>query len=149
VSDRMIPYPDRDSTPWWDALARHELVQQRCSDCGRWRWPPREMCGDCGSFAWSWQPIVDTGEVVSWITTHHAFLPGFTAPYHTVFVRLHLEPGSGQDDLIVPGSWSGEGAPETGMVVRAHFDDIPQGDGEHVTLLGWEPAASPASTSTS
>jgi uncharacterized OB-fold protein len=135
MSERMIPYADRDSAPWWAALARHELVHQRCDACGRWRWPPRVMCGDCGSFDWSWQPVSGDGEVVSWITTHHAFLPGFRAPYHTVFVRI-----AESDDIVMPGTWFGDGAPHTGMPVRAHFDDIAQGQGEHVTLLGWAPS---------
>ena len=132
MSERLLPAADRDSAEWWSALARHELVQQRCDDCGRWRWPARVMCGECGSFAWSWQPISGRGTVTSWITTHHAFLPGFSAPYHTVFVRLDE-----QDDIVMPGTWFGDGAPVTGMAVRAHFDDIDGEDGR-VTLLGWE-----------
>ena len=28
---RPVPHPDRDSRPWWDALARHELLLQRPS----------------------------------------------------------------------------------------------------------------------
>lgn len=134
MSDRVVPFPDRDSAPWWDALARHELVQQRCDSCGRWRWPPREMCGGCGSFAWSWQPIASTGEVASWITTHHAFLPGFDAPYHTVFVRLDE-----QDDIVMPGSWASDEQPSTGMRVRVQFDDIDRVGEPRVTLLGWRP----------
>ena len=39
---------DRDSAEWWEALRRHELVIQRCDDCGAWRWPPRAICGECG-----------------------------------------------------------------------------------------------------
>jgi uncharacterized protein len=134
MSERMIPYADRDSAPWWAALARHELVQQRCDSCHRWRWPARAMCGDCGSFEWSWQPVSGDGEVVSWITTHHAFLPGFQAPYHTVFVRI-----AESDDIVMPGTWFGSGPPHTGLPVTAHFDDIEQDDGDRVTLLGWEP----------
>jgi uncharacterized protein len=136
MSDRVVPVPDRDSKPWWAAVARHELVQQQCRACGRWRWPPRALCGECGSLEWSWEPIVDTGTVVSWITTHHAFLPGFVAPYHTVFVRLHLADGCEQDDVVMPGTWFGSVAPATGMVVRAHFDDIT----DDSALIGWEPA---------
>ena len=128
MSDRLLPAADRDSAEWWAALARHELVQQRCDDCGRWRWPPRAMCGECGSFAWSWQLVAGTGTVHTWITTHHAFLPGFTAPYHTVFVGLDV-----QDDIVLPGTWFGERAPVTGSAVRAHFDDA----ADDVTLLGW------------
>jgi len=92
------------------------------------------MCGDCGSFDWSWQPVSGNGEVVSWITTHHAFLPGFEAPYHTVFVRIDES-----SDIVMPGTWFGAGPPHTGMLVRAHFDDIEPEGGERVTLLGWQP----------
>ncbi|HEV8296483.1 MAG TPA: zinc ribbon domain-containing protein [Acidimicrobiales bacterium] len=142
---RLVPYADRDSAPWWAAVARHELVQQRCDACATWRWPPRAMCGECASFDWSWQPIVDTGTVVSWIRTHHAFLPGFHAPYETVFVRLHLAEGCDQDDIVMPGTWFGTIPPKTGMIVQAHFDDIPVDSGgvdgdDHVSLVGWKPA---------
>jgi uncharacterized OB-fold protein len=97
------------------------------------------MCGECGSFAWSWRQVVPTGEVVSWITTHHAFLPGFEAPYHTVFVRLHLAEGSTQDDVVMPGTWFGRTRPATGMMVQAHFDDIAGPGDDRVALVGWEP----------
>lgn len=123
----MIPGADRDSTPWWEALARHELVHQRCDDCGRWRWPPRAMCGDCASFAWSWQPVSGDGTVVSHIRTHHSFLPGIEAPYSTVFVAL-----AEQDDVVLVGFWQGEAEPAVGQAVRARFVER---DGE--TLLGW------------
>ncbi|HEX7097197.1 MAG TPA: zinc ribbon domain-containing protein [Acidimicrobiales bacterium] len=133
-TERVVPFADRDSAPWWEALSRHELVLQRCDSCGRWRWPARIMCGECGSFDWSWQQPPDTGEIASWITTHHAFLPGFEAPYHTVFVRLDV-----QDDIVMPGSWFADMAPAIGMAVRVHFDDIERPGEQRVTLLGWEP----------
>lgn len=132
MSERLTPYADRDSAPWWDALARHEFVQQRCDACGRWRWPPRAICGDCGSFDWSWHPVSGRGTVVSWITTHHAFLPGFDAPYHTVFVQIDES-----DDIVMPGTWFGDVAPRIGMAVHAHFDDIEQPDDQRTTLIGW------------
>ena len=136
---RVVPFADRDSGPWWAAVARHEFIQQRCSACGTWRWPPRVLCGHCGSLEWSWQPVLRSGKVVSWITTHHAFLPGFEAPYHTVFVRLDLAEESTQDDIVMPGSWFGTRTPYTGMPVVVHFDDIDVPEGDPVALVGWEP----------
>jgi uncharacterized protein len=136
---RVVPFADRDSAPWWAAVARHEFVQQRCDSCGTWRWPPRVLCGHCGSQQWSWQPVLHSGRVVSWITTHHAFLPGFEAPYHTVFVRLDLSEGSSQDDIVMPGSWFGDEAPFTGMAVVVHCDDIDVPEGDPVALVGWKP----------
>jgi uncharacterized OB-fold protein len=113
------------------------MVHQRCDDCGTWRWPPRAMCSECGSFTWSWQRVGDHGTVVSHIRTHHAFLPGFTAPYDTVFVSLDE-----QVDIVMPGTWHGPARPEVGMRVQVHYDDIvPPGDGtDPVTLVGWEPS---------
>jgi uncharacterized OB-fold protein len=97
------------------------------------------MCGECGSFEWSWQPVSGAGEIVSWIRTHHAFLPGFAAPYDTVFVRLDVD--GGQDDIVMPGTWFGADEPAIGMRVQAHYDDIEreEQEGGRVTLLGWEP----------
>lgn len=132
--ERVVPYPDRDSKPWWESVARHELVHQRCDDCRAWRWPPRAMCGECGSFSWSWQRVAGTGTVVSCIRTHHAFLPGFEAPYHTVFVSIDEQP-----DIVMPGSWHAVSAPAVGMRVQVFFDDIAVRESDPVSLVGWRP----------
>lgn len=133
---RLLPFPDRDSAPWWAAVARHEMVHQRCDDCGTWRWPPRALCSACGSLAWSWQPVSGLGTVVSCIRTHHAFLPGFVAPYYTVFVSADE-----QADIVMPGTWHSETAPHVDMRVRVHYDDIPVDEGaDPVALVGWVPA---------
>ena len=123
----MIPGIDRDSRPWWEALARGEHVHQRCSTCARWRWPARAMCGECGSFDWSWEPVSGEGVVVSHIKTHHSFLPGIEAPYSTVFVAL-----AEQDDVVMPGFWCGDADPEVGQAVTHQF--VVRDDD---TLLGW------------
>ena len=114
---------DRDSQPWWEALARGEHVHQRCDACGTWRWPPRAMCGECKSFDWSWQEVSGRGRVVSHIRTHHSFLPGIEAPYTTVFVALEE-----QDDIVMPGFWRGDGEPSVGQEVTAEIEN---------SLLGW------------
>lgn len=131
---RPVPYPDRDSQPWWDAVMRHELVLQRCDECDAWRWPPRALCGRCASLDWSWQPWSGRGTVVSAIRTHRQFLPDMPVPFWTVFVAVDE-----QDDLLMPGSWHADGAdPSIGMRVRVHFDDLSDDEGTHVaTLVGW------------
>jgi uncharacterized OB-fold protein len=123
----VIAGSDRDSVPWWEALARHELVQQRCGACGRWRWPPRERCGRCGSPDWAWETVSGRATVASWIVNHHSFLPGVEAPYTVVLARLEE-----QDDILVPGAWRGEGEPVMDQPVRA---ELFERDGD--TLIGW------------
>jgi uncharacterized protein len=138
AADPRVPIVDRDSRPWWEALARHELVLQRCDACAAWRWPARAICGRCGSFAWSWQPISGRGEIVSWVVNHHAFSTAFPSPYAVVTVRL-----AEQDDVALLGSWQADVAVlRIGLAVVARFDDVDVPDGDPpVTLLAWTPAA--------
>jgi uncharacterized protein len=135
--DPRVPLVDRDSRPWWEALARHELVLQRCDECAAWRWPARAICGRCSSFEWTWQPISGHGEIASWVVNHHAFSAAFASPYAVVTVRL-----AEQDDVALVGSWQGDiGALRIDLPVVARFDDVdgPEGD-PPVTLLTWGPA---------
>jgi len=131
AAPRPIPHPDRDSAPWWDALARHELLFQRCATCRAWRFPPRAICNRCGSFAHEWEPVTGRGTIASWVVNHHAFSADFAPPYPVVTVRL-----DDQDDVLVIGSFTG--AMDTLVVdlpVEAVFDDVADG----VTLLSWSP----------
>ena len=128
---RLVPNPDRDSADWWEALARHEFVLQRCDACQAWRWPPREICNRCGSFDYTWTPVSGRGTIASWVVNQRAFLPGFEIPYVVVNVRLDE-----QDDCKLIGSWRGSiDALRGDLPVRAVFDDVTDG----VTLISWEP----------
>lgn len=139
---RPLPTPDRDSRPWWEALARHELLLQRCDACEAWRWPARAMCGRCGSFETTWAPPSRRGTIASWVVNHHAFSAAFASPYAVVTVRLDEQP-----DLLLVGSFTGEVADlAVGLPVEAAFDDIlapptePGTDAaEPATLLTWQP----------
>jgi uncharacterized OB-fold protein len=127
---------ERDSAPWWAALARHELVLPRCRECGTWRWPPRAICGRCGALDWSFAPASGRGTVASWVVNRHGFGGAFPLPSTVLLVRLEE-----QDDLLLPGGWAGE--PDgrglaIGLPVVAGFDDVPADDGgDTVTLLTW------------
>ena len=84
------PDPDGFDAPYWDGLARGELLMQRCARCARWSWPPICICPDCHSFNFVWEPVAATGRVYSWTRTWHAFTPEFKdhVPYTTVVVEL-------------------------------------------------------------
>ena len=133
--ERPLPNADRDSLPWWEALARHELILQRCRDCAAWRWPARAICNRCASFNWEWQHASGRGTIASWVVTHHAFLPGFAAPYAVLTVRLEE-----QEDILMVGSHAGASDDPRlaiGAPVTAEFDDIAGADPPR-SLLGWK-----------
>jgi uncharacterized OB-fold protein len=127
------PVPDRDSAPYWSALAEGRLELQHCSDCRRWTWPPRPICSGCQGENMAWEAVAGTGEVHSWIVTHQAYAPAFVelVPYTTVLVRLDE-----QDDILIPGPLICEGS-ETeihqGLRVRAVTERVADSIGQ----LAW------------
>lgn len=128
------PAFDRDSTAWWEALGRHELPLQRCSDCAQLRWPPREICGACGSGTWDWIPSRGSGTIASWNVTWQAVPPATPVPFVVVLVRLDDQP-----DILIPGSFDGaqDGRGlQVGLPVRAGFVDLEDTE-PPVALLHW------------
>jgi uncharacterized OB-fold protein len=127
---------DRDSRPWWDALARGDLVLQRCDRCRAWRWPPRAACNRCGSFDAQWEGVTGRGTVASWIVNRHTF--GGAVPSPSVVLLVRLEE---QDDLLLPGASAGdpEGADlALGVPVLLELEPGAPGDTDAVTLLRWK-----------
>jgi uncharacterized OB-fold protein len=95
--------PDRDSAEYWASVDSKRFVVQKCTACGRYRWPARRYCNACASDRYI---LVDAqrGRVYSWIIVHHAALPELKdhVPYNVCMIQLDL-----QDDLLVIGGLVG------------------------------------------
>jgi uncharacterized protein len=133
---RIIPMPDRDSGPYWAALAGGRLELQRCRDCGHWTWPARPVCSGCQGERLAWEPVTGTGEVHSWIVTYQVYAPALAelVPYTTVLVRIDE-----QDDILIPGRLVSDVAPYQGLRVRARPERLTETVGE----LAWEAVQKP------
>jgi len=127
----IVPVPDRDSAPYWTALAEGRLDLQHCSDCGRWTWPARPICSGCQGEQLAWDPVAGTGEVHSWVVTHQVYAPGLAAlvPYTTVLVRIDE-----QDDILIPGLLVSDMEVHQGLRVRAAPERLTDAVGQ----LNWE-----------
>ena len=129
----IAPVPDRDSAPYWAALADGLLKLQHCPSCGRWTWPPRPICSGCQNEGMKWEPVAGTGEVHSWIVTHQVYAPTFVdlVPYTIVLVRLDE-----QDDILVPGPLVSYGSEKVyqGLRVRAVTERVTDSIGQ----LAWQ-----------
>lgn len=109
-----VPMPDRDSQPYWDALAQGEFRLQRCSACETLRWPARAICNRCQSFDSIWQEVDTSARILSWVRTHQVFAPELrdAVPYWVVQVSLEA-----QNDLLLIGGWLSDREPRAGESV--------------------------------
>ena len=86
------PLPDTSArmAPFWAAARRGILVIQRCSRCGRYRFPATEICSHCLSAELAWAEACGRGELFSFVVVHHALDPYFAGrtPYLVADVKL-------------------------------------------------------------
>ncbi len=125
----LLPDPDDLARPFWAAAREQRLVMQRCSACGRWRFPPRPMCPACRSLAVEWVPVSGKGTIWSFITCHPPLLPDLAAqaPFVVVIVELAESP-----ELRMVGNLLPAGSSAINVTRAA---DITIGDPVEVTFV--------------
>jgi uncharacterized OB-fold protein len=115
---RRGPVSDEDSAPFWAALARHELVVQRCSSCGRTRVARMPGCPRCGATESVDVVASGRGLIYSWIVVRRPI--GTIAPDEIpcTIVTVDLEEGCRIVGQLVDG-----GVPQFDGPVEAAFVD--------------------------
>ena len=83
-----IPVTHTDNVGFWHGVKNHQLVLQRCKDCGTFRHPPRPMCPKCNSVKHEWVPSSGKGKVYSYVIYRQSPHPGFKAPYAVALIEL-------------------------------------------------------------
>jgi len=133
VERTTLPTPDRDTAPYWAALAEGRFVMQRCRACARWTWPARPICSGCHGFDLEWTDASGGGEIRSWVVTHQPYGPDLAkmVPYTVALVRVDE-----QEDILIPGVLLEAGDVQAGLRVQAVTERID----EKVGLLHWRAA---------
>ncbi|WP_370413874.1 bifunctional MaoC family dehydratase N-terminal/OB-fold nucleic acid binding domain-containing protein [Streptomyces fradiae] len=85
---RPRPVVNRDNAGFWDGVAGHRLLVQRCADCATLRFPWLPGCNACGSCAWDTVEASGAGTVYSYVVMHHPPFPAFDPPYAVALVEL-------------------------------------------------------------
>ena len=88
---RLKPIVTLDIKFFWDACDRGELVAERCSNCAKFRFPPRPMCPHCHSTKRDIVKLSGRGAVYSWIRPRHPMPVGFKEP--PIVALIDLEEG--------------------------------------------------------
>ncbi|MFI2370065.1 bifunctional MaoC family dehydratase N-terminal/OB-fold nucleic acid binding domain-containing protein [Streptomyces sp. NPDC018833] len=85
---RPRPVINRDNEGFWEGVAGHRLLIQRCGGCGRLRLPWLPGCGACGSPDWDTVAASGPGTVFSYVVMHHPPFPAFDPPYAVGLIEL-------------------------------------------------------------
>ncbi len=90
------PRPIRSMDPYaeqfWTYTQKKEFRLQKCSECGKFRWPPGPTCDQCLSDEFQWTPMAGRGKVLSWTTFHRSYFPEYPAPHTTIVLELDEGP---------------------------------------------------------
>ncbi|WP_189953287.1 bifunctional MaoC family dehydratase N-terminal/OB-fold nucleic acid binding domain-containing protein [Streptomyces alanosinicus] len=85
---RPRPVVNRDNAGFWQGVADHRLLIQRCTDCGTLRHPWLPGCNACGGLDWDTAEASGEGTVYSYVVMHHPPFPAFEPPYAVALVEL-------------------------------------------------------------
>jgi uncharacterized OB-fold protein len=75
---RPRPVINRDNAGFWEGVAAHRLLVQRCGACATLRFPWLPGCNACGSMEWDTVEASGAGTVFSYVVMHHPPFPAFT-----------------------------------------------------------------------
>ena len=115
------PPMDWESRPFWEGCRRHELVLQRCADCGTVRHRPRALCPGCLSGEIEWIRASGRGTVYSYTVTHQNQASPFRGAVPYVLAYVDLEEGVRMLTNVV-GCDPGDVC--VGMPVQVEFVDV-------------------------
>ncbi|NGO47492.1 bifunctional MaoC family dehydratase N-terminal/OB-fold nucleic acid binding domain-containing protein [Streptomyces ureilyticus] len=85
---RPRPVVNRDNAGFWEGVARHRLLIQRCDGCKTLRFPWLPGCNACGSLGWDTVEASGEGTVYSYVVMHHPPFPAFDPPYAVGLIEL-------------------------------------------------------------
>lgn len=90
---RPRPVINRDNAGFWEGVAAHRLLIQRCGACATLRFPWLPGCNACGSPEWDTVEASGEGTVFSHVVMHHPPFPAFSesgegGPYAVALIEL-------------------------------------------------------------
>ena len=85
---RPRPVVNRDNAGFWEGVERHQLLIQRCTNCGTLRHPWLPGCNACGGLDWDTVEASGAGTVYSYVVMHHPPFPALDPPYAVGLIEL-------------------------------------------------------------
>jgi uncharacterized OB-fold protein len=130
VSVRPVPTTtDHDTSGFFEACARGQLVVRSCSNCGAVYALPRDYCRECSSWSMGWKEVSGEGFLYSYTVAEHQIHPAFPVPYTVVLVELADEPS-----VRMVGSIPGDHELQIGTPMQVWFEEVADG----ISLAQWK-----------
>ena len=114
------PACDEETRPFWEGCGRHELVLQRCRDCGAVQHRPRAACVSCRSDAIEYVAASGRGKVHTYTITQQNQAPPFRGALPYVLAYVELDEGPRLLSNVVGCE---PGTVRIGMPVQVEFVD--------------------------
>ena len=130
-----IPKPTPETKPFWDAAKQHQLLIQRCDDCGQYYFYPRPLCPQCLSRHVQWVQVSGRGTLHTFVINHHP-PRNFPAAGPYIIGIVQLDEGPRLMTNIV-GIEPDPNRPRCDMPVEVVFDHIT----DDITLPKFRPAS--------
>ena len=129
---KPLPRIDETNRSYWEAAKQHELVLQRCHECGQYRYPPGNTCPNCLSDSMVWVKASGQGTVYTWTVFHQVYHPAFAGDVPYAVVAVELEEGPRMTTNLADCPIEDI---RIGMPVEVVFDDVT----EEITLPKFRP----------
>lgn len=95
------PVPTPTSQPYWDGLAKNQILVQHCSDCEAWVFYPRSRCTNCLSSSLEWKQVSGRGTVFTFTIARQPTVPMFADETPQCIAIVELEEGLRMTTTIV------------------------------------------------
>ena len=91
---KFLPSPQPGTEPFWEGCKRHQLLLQKCGECGTHQFYPRVICTSCSAGSLDWAESSGIGTVVSWTIVRHPVSEAYAddVPYVIALIKLQEGP---------------------------------------------------------
>jgi uncharacterized OB-fold protein len=131
--DKPLPTPTPTSAPFWEALTQGMVKLQRCADCNKWVFYPRNRCPGCLSQALAWHEVQGEGYLYTFTIARQPTAPHFADEVPQRLAVVELDEGVRMTSTLVNVT---DEQIKIGMRLRPYFDRVT----DDVTLLRFQPA---------
>ncbi len=117
---KHFPRPTPETEVYWEGCRKHELLLQRCTQCGEFQFYPRIICTNCASEDLEWVKGSGRGRVLTFAIVRRAVSEAYAADVPYVVALIQLDEGPTMMSNVVQCD------PETvkiGSPVQVIFED--------------------------